>query len=68
VTDYKPEIYYNYLGESQYYQRLLQPHTLYSKNGLRTKLFYNKVIEGKQIGQIMPPHWLNANSLNMNTD
>lgn len=63
VTDYKPEMYYNYLGDCQYYQRLLQPHSLYYSNRSRTKLFYNKIIEGKQKGQKIPPHCLNTQIL-----
>ena len=63
VTDFEPETYYGYLGECQYFMRLVQPHSLYYSNGSRTKLFYNKVIEGKHKGQITPHAWLNTNIL-----
>jgi Phage replication protein CRI len=63
LMDYEPEAYYKYLGESQHYNRLPQPKSLYYSNGLRTKLFYNKVAEGKAKGQIMPDVWNGQNVL-----
>jgi hypothetical protein len=45
---YEPEAYYQYLGDCQYYQRLLQPKSLYYNNSLRIKLFYNKIAEAKK--------------------
>lgn len=47
IMRYKPVTYYNYLGESQYFKRYLQPESLYYKNGNRTKLFYDKRSEAK---------------------
>jgi len=63
LMTYKPESYYNYLGECQYYQRLSQPNSLYYSNGLRTKLFYNKVEEGKRKRQSLPEVWNDQNVL-----
>lgn len=47
LMDNKPEVYYPYLGESQYFKRYKQPESLYYQNGNRTKLFYNKLSEAK---------------------
>lgn len=58
-----PEAYYHYLGESQHYQRLTQPQSLYYCNGLRTKLFYNKVAEGRKQGLKLPDVWKDQNVL-----
>lgn len=63
ITDYPPETYFPYLGESQYFNRLLQPHSLYYQNGHRTKLFYNKIIEGKKKGLEIPEVWEGCNAL-----
>ena len=63
LMKYKPEAYYNYLGESQHYQRLSQPKSLYYNNGLRTKLFYNKVAEGTKRGLTLPAVWQGQNVL-----
>ena len=51
---YEPKAYYFYLGECQHYQRLSQPDSLYYNNSLRTKLFYNKVAQGKAKGLRLP--------------
>jgi hypothetical protein len=45
LMDNKPEVYYPYLGDSQYFKRYIQPNSLYYKNGNRTKLFYDKLSE-----------------------
>lgn len=58
-----PQSYFSFLGESNFYKRLTQPKSLYYQNGMRTKLFYNKIAEGKAKGQIIPPIWLNKNIL-----
>ncbi|MCX6147854.1 MAG: hypothetical protein NTW25_11510 [Candidatus Kapabacteria bacterium] len=68
IMDYKPEAYYNYLGDSQFYNRLTQPNSLYYSNGLRTKLFYNKIAEGstkksKLSGYKLPEIWRDKNIL-----
>lgn len=53
--------YYCLLGDSKYYTRLSQPDSIYYNNGLRTKLFYNKMKEGKSKGQETPQTWQNKN-------
>ena len=58
-----PQNYFNFLGDCQHYHRLTQPQSLYYQNGMRTKLFYNKIAEGKAKGQILPPIWANKNIL-----
>lgn len=55
--------YFLHLGTSQYYQRLTQPQTLYYSNKQRTKLFYNKIAEGKAKGYEIPQIWQNKNVL-----
>ena len=55
--------YFAYLGSSQYYQRLIQPQSLYYSNKQRTKLFYDKVAEGKAKGYEIPHLWKNKNVL-----
>ncbi|MGJ8759372.1 MAG: phage/plasmid replication domain-containing protein [Polaribacter sp.] len=63
LMNHKPEAYYNFLGESQYYNRLIQPKSLYYSNGLRTKLFYNKIAESKAKKLILPKVWDGQNVL-----
>lgn len=63
LMDYEPEAYYKFLGECQYYNRLPQPKSLYYSNGLRTKLFYNKIAEGKAKGLSLPGVWNDQNVL-----
>lgn len=63
LMDFEPQAYYNYLGECQYYKRLTQPKSLYYSNGLKTKLFYNKIAEGKTRGLPMPDVWNGKNVL-----
>ena len=55
--------YFSYLGSAQYYQRFNQPQGLYYSNKQRTKLFYNKVAEGKAKGYKIPQIWQNKNVL-----
>lgn len=63
LMDFEPEAYYSYLGDSQNYSRLTQPKSLYYSNGLRTKLFYNKIAEGKARGLNLPDIWNGQNVL-----
>ncbi|MFT2007193.1 phage/plasmid replication protein [Pontibacter sp. 13R65] len=54
ITQYKPELYYPYLGQSSYYNRLTQPKSISYQNKLRSKKFYNKVAECKSTGVAIP--------------
>ncbi|WP_317195413.1 phage/plasmid replication domain-containing protein [Rufibacter roseolus] len=63
MTDYKPELYYPYLGPSSYYQRLTQPKSISYKNGLRLKQFYNKIAESKSKGGPIPAIYQGRNVL-----
>ncbi|MDP1725570.1 MAG: hypothetical protein Q8M15_02210 [Bacteroidota bacterium] len=63
LMDYEPEAYYKYLGECQHYNRLPQAKSLYYSNGLRQKLFYNKIAEGKAKGLSLPDVWDGGNVL-----
>ena len=58
-----PQSFFSFLGECYHYTRLTQPKSLYYQNGMRTKLFYNKIAEGKAKGQIIPPIWANKHIL-----
>jgi len=42
IMKHDPAIYYSHLGELQYYQRLVQPSSLYYHNGKRQLVFYDK--------------------------
>lgn len=59
----EPESYYPFLGASQHYKRLMQPKSIYYQNKMRTKLFYNKIAEGKSKGEVIPEIWLNKHIL-----
>lgn len=63
LMDYEPEAYYPFLGECQYYQRLTQSKSLYYSNGLRQKVFYNKIAEVKAKGLSLPDIWNGQNVL-----
>lgn len=63
IVSQNPNLFYPFLGECHHYKRLTQPKSLYYQNGMRTKLFYNKVAEGKAKGQIIPPIWANKHIL-----
>lgn len=63
ITAQSPQEYYKFLGECPKYKRLTQPKSLYYQNGLRAKLFYNKIAEGKAKGQTIPSIWANKNVL-----
>jgi hypothetical protein len=60
---YEPKAYYSYLGDCLHYKRFAQPESVYYNNGLRTKLFYNKVAEGKAKGLSLPDVWTGQNVL-----
>ena len=57
IMRYEPEVYYNYLGESQYFKRFNQPESLYYNNGNRVKLFYDKKSEAKAKAYELPEIW-----------
>lgn len=63
LVNYPTELYYPYLGESNYFKRLVQPQSLYYNNGLRVKLFYNKVAEAKKKRVFVPEIWQDKNVL-----
>jgi hypothetical protein len=63
LMKYEPQAYYNFLGECQYYNRQPQSKSLYYTNGLRQKLFYNKIAEGKAKGLSLPDVWNGQNIL-----
>ncbi len=54
LMNYEPQAYYSYLGDSQHYQRLLQPKSLYYSNQQRVKLFYNKLAEVSKQKRTIP--------------
>lgn len=54
LMNYKPEAYYNYLGNCRHYSRLPQPQSLYYSNEQRVKLFYNKLAEVKKQKVLIP--------------
>ncbi|MCZ2101282.1 MAG: hypothetical protein LC107_07075 [Chitinophagales bacterium] len=58
-----PQNFFTFLGECNHYKRLTQPKSLYYQNGMRTKLFYNKIAEGKAKGDVLPPIWANKHIL-----
>ena len=58
-----PKSFFMFLGDSQFYRREPVDKTLYYRNSLRTKLFYNKIAEGKAKGQIIPQIWLDKHIL-----
>lgn len=60
---YKPDAYYPFLGECQYYVRQPISSSLYYSNSVRQKVFYNKIAEGKAKGQRLPEIWSGANVL-----
>lgn len=63
TVNHKPEIYYDLFGDSTNYKRLTQPKSVYYSNGLRTKLFYNKIAEAKSKRVPIPEIWQNKNVL-----
>lgn len=63
MMDCKPEKYYDYLGDCRYYNRLVQPKSIYYTNGLRQKIFYNKIAEANSKKMIIPDVWKGQNVL-----
>jgi hypothetical protein len=55
--------YYPYLGECQYYKRLMQDNGLYYSNGNRQLLMYGKVKEQTLKGELIPELYRNRNVL-----
>jgi hypothetical protein len=62
-TKYPTESYYNFLGDAQYYKRLMQPKSIYYQNNSRQLIFYNKIAESKSKGVAIPPIYQGANLL-----
>lgn len=58
---YDEKIYYPYLGEAQYYNRLAQNNGLYYNNQLRQLVFYGKEYEQKLKRQPIPELYQNRN-------
>lgn len=63
IMEKEVETYYNFLGNCQYYSRLVQPNSIYYNSGLKTKLFYNKIKEGKFRRLEIPQIWTGKNVL-----
>lgn len=60
---YNEKVYYPYLGESSYYNRLEQPNGIYYINKKRTALFYGKIKEQKEKGYPIPIQFQDKNLL-----
>lgn len=63
TMDYSPEIYLKYFGESKYFNKLIQPNSLYYTNGRKQKVLYNKTKEMKDKKNNMPSDWNGLNIL-----
>jgi len=63
IMQFDEKIYYPYLGEAQYYNRLEQNNGLYYNNQLRQLLFYGKEYEQKVKRQPIPEMYKNRNVL-----
>lgn len=63
IMKYDEKVYYPYLGEAQYYNRLEQNNGLYYTNKLRLLVFYGKEYEQKLKGQPVPELYKNRNVL-----
>jgi len=63
IMKHKPEIYYPYLGESQYFDRHTKANSLYYESGSRTKLFYDKLSEAKSKHVNIPERLKDSNIL-----
>ncbi len=63
IMDLAPESYYQYLGNCRYYKRSIYDHSLYYTNNSRTMVFYNKTIEVKKKGYVIPDVWQDSNVL-----
>ncbi|NDK56815.1 phage/plasmid replication domain-containing protein [Pontibacter fetidus] len=62
-TQYTPELYYRYLGPSNYYKRLTQPQSITYQNKRRSKKFYNKAAECRSTGVVLPLLYQDKNLL-----
>ena len=63
IMNETPESYYNFLGDCSHYIRMVQPNSIYYSNKLKTKLFYNKALEGTAKKMELPAIWQNKNVL-----
>jgi len=63
IMKYNEKVYYPYLGEAQYYNRLEQNNGLYYNNQKRQLLFYGKEYEQKVKKQPIPELYQNQNVL-----
>ena len=63
IMQYNEKVYYPYLGEAQYYNRLEQNNGLYYNNQKRQLLFYGKEYEQKIKRQPIPELYKNRNVL-----
>lgn len=63
IMKHDEHIYYPYLGEAQYYNRLEQNNGLYYNNNLRQMVFYGKEHEQKVKQQPIPELYKNRNVL-----
>lgn len=63
IMQHNEKVYYPYLGEAQYYNRLEQNNGLYYNNQLRQLLFYGKEYEQKVKKQPIPELYKNRNVL-----
>ena len=63
IMNETPENYYHFLGDCTHYNRMVQPNSIYYSNKLKTKLFYNKALEGTAKKMELPAIWQNKNIL-----
>ncbi len=63
IMQYDEKLYYPYLGEAQYYNRLEQNNGLYYNNQLRQLVFYGKEYEQRIKRQPIPELYKNRNVL-----
>jgi hypothetical protein len=63
IMKYPESVYYFYLGEAQYYNRVPQSNGIYYNNLLRQLVFYGKVHEQKDKKQTIPELYKNRNVL-----
>ena len=63
IMQFNEKVYYPYLGEAQYYNRLEQNNGLYYNNQMRQLLFYGKEYEQKIKKQPIPELYKNRNVL-----
>ncbi len=63
IMQHDEKVYYPYLGEAQYYNRLEQNNGLYYSNKIRQLVFYGKEYEQKEKGQPIPEIYKNRHTL-----